>query len=161
MFEALGNLGDFVGGVAVIVTLVYLAGQVRQNTRTSKATASALTSEGFTAWWGAIAQSDEVASVFLRGLADEDLSPTEQLRFTALLTTLFGYLQNSFYQHELGVLPFDPLELGRRNVVEGLFRSPAVRRWWERDSHQVYSPEFRARIGQIAERVATGGSPAA
>ena len=32
MLEALGNLGDFVGGVAVIVTLLYLASQIRQNT---------------------------------------------------------------------------------------------------------------------------------
>ena len=29
--EALGNLGDFVGGIAVVVTLIYLALQVRQN----------------------------------------------------------------------------------------------------------------------------------
>jgi hypothetical protein len=31
-FETLGNLGDFIGGIAVVVTLVYLAIQVRQNT---------------------------------------------------------------------------------------------------------------------------------
>jgi hypothetical protein len=30
--EDLGNLGDFLGGVAVLVTLLYLALQVRQNT---------------------------------------------------------------------------------------------------------------------------------
>lgn len=29
--EALGNLGDFIGGLAVVVTLIYLAIQVRQN----------------------------------------------------------------------------------------------------------------------------------
>jgi len=31
-FETLGNLGDFVGGIGVVATLVYLAVQVRQNT---------------------------------------------------------------------------------------------------------------------------------
>ena len=30
--EALGNIGDFVGGLAVLATLVYLAFQIRQNT---------------------------------------------------------------------------------------------------------------------------------
>ncbi len=29
----LANLGEFIGGVAVLVTLVYLAAQVRQGTR--------------------------------------------------------------------------------------------------------------------------------
>ena len=33
MLENLGNLGDFIGGVGVVITLVYLATQVRQNTR--------------------------------------------------------------------------------------------------------------------------------
>ena len=30
--EALGNLGDLIGGIGVIVTLIYLAIQIRQNT---------------------------------------------------------------------------------------------------------------------------------
>ena len=32
MLEDLGNLGDFVGGVAVVITLIYLAIQIRHNT---------------------------------------------------------------------------------------------------------------------------------
>ena len=33
MFEDLGNLGDFVGGIGVMITLAYLAVQIRRNTR--------------------------------------------------------------------------------------------------------------------------------
>jgi hypothetical protein len=33
----LANLGEFIGGVAVLVTLVYLAAQIRQNTRSVQA----------------------------------------------------------------------------------------------------------------------------
>ena len=32
MLEALGNIGDFVGGIGVVATLVYLVIQIRQNT---------------------------------------------------------------------------------------------------------------------------------
>jgi len=32
--ESLGNLGEFVGALAVLVSLVYLAFQIRQNART-------------------------------------------------------------------------------------------------------------------------------
>lgn len=35
--EDLGNLGEFLGAIGVIVTLVYLAVQVRQNTRMMRA----------------------------------------------------------------------------------------------------------------------------
>jgi hypothetical protein len=33
MIENLGNIGDFIGGVGVVITLIYLATQIRQNTR--------------------------------------------------------------------------------------------------------------------------------
>ena len=36
MIENLGNIGDLIGGVGVFVTLVYLATQVRQNTRSHR-----------------------------------------------------------------------------------------------------------------------------
>jgi len=35
-WEALGAIGEIVGAVAVVVTLVYLAVQIRQNTRSAK-----------------------------------------------------------------------------------------------------------------------------
>jgi len=37
MLEDLGNLGDFIGGIAVIATLIYPALQVRNNTRSTEA----------------------------------------------------------------------------------------------------------------------------
>ena len=37
MVESLGNLGDFIGGIGVIITLIYLATQVRQNTAALRA----------------------------------------------------------------------------------------------------------------------------
>ena len=36
MLDELGNIGDFLGGLAVVVTLVYLALQIRQNTATTR-----------------------------------------------------------------------------------------------------------------------------
>ena len=35
--EDLGNLGDFIGGIAIIATLIYLATQIRQNTTSVRA----------------------------------------------------------------------------------------------------------------------------
>ena len=37
MIESLGNIGDFVGGIGVVVSLVYLATQSRQNARSTRA----------------------------------------------------------------------------------------------------------------------------
>ena len=40
--DALGNIGDFLGGMGVVVTLVYLAAQIRQNTKQLRANAESL-----------------------------------------------------------------------------------------------------------------------
>ena len=40
-WEALGAVGDFVGGVVVLITLIYLSAQIRQNTRGTRAQATA------------------------------------------------------------------------------------------------------------------------
>ena len=32
MLDALGNIGDFLRGIGVVITLLYLAAQIRQNT---------------------------------------------------------------------------------------------------------------------------------
>lgn len=39
MIETLGNLGDFIGGIAVIGSLIYLAIQIRSNTKSNQAQA--------------------------------------------------------------------------------------------------------------------------
>ena len=39
MIEKLGNIGEFVAAIATVITLIYLAFQLRQNTRALKAAA--------------------------------------------------------------------------------------------------------------------------
>jgi hypothetical protein len=49
MLDALGNLGDFIGGIAVIVTLIYLATQVRLHTAALRAASRQDISAGYRA----------------------------------------------------------------------------------------------------------------
>ena len=35
--QDLGNIGDYLGGMGVVITLIYLARQIRQNTDTVRA----------------------------------------------------------------------------------------------------------------------------
>ena len=58
--EDLGNIGEFVGAVAVVVSLLYLAVQIRQNSRLLRSAASQaaaslmlglLEPPGYASWW--------------------------------------------------------------------------------------------------------------
>jgi hypothetical protein len=47
MLEALGNMGHFIGGIAVVITLVYLALQIRHNTAAVEAASRQDVTAGF------------------------------------------------------------------------------------------------------------------
>lgn len=88
--EALGNIGDFVGGVAVVVTLIYLAVQIRQNTRQVHQSvelaraASVKAANAVEPSLLAIAQDPELARIFREGLTDySSVKGDDQLRFLA------------------------------------------------------------------------------
>ena len=68
MLEDLGNLGEFVGGLAVIATLIYLALQIRQNSNLLRRAAAESAASGAAASIGLAAQSPENAAIYHKGL---------------------------------------------------------------------------------------------
>ena len=100
--EDLGNLGDFLGGIGVIVTLLYLAFQIRQNTQQLEQTAKLAELAALDAnnVHGQSARSELLtegaAELFLRGLAGESLSAPDRLRFDLLIENLLYGMQGIF-----------------------------------------------------------------
>ena len=72
--EQLANLGEFVGGIAVIASIVYLAIQIKQNTRSVKSATLATNTSN----WGSMLinlASDDKSEAYLNGIAGkEDIS---------------------------------------------------------------------------------------
>ena len=137
MLEALGNIGDFVGGLAVIATLVYLALQVRQNSQLLRNAAKESASAAFHVTHGLAAQSPENAAVFHKGLIDLDtLSPEEQTHFYLLIMNIFMWMDYAFQSHKVGVLSAAQWETQWIGVKWYLTR-PGVRMWWRRRGREV------------------------
>lgn len=133
-WEAIGAIGDFVGGLAVVLTLIYIAYQVRQSSKQIDQQARALAAstfyaagEGFAKWWALIVQDEAVASLWIRGIAGEALDSTEKLRFNSMAMMLFTTLENSFHQLQLGSISRNTLELGKVHW-ERLLISPGGQR---------------------------------
>jgi len=106
--DALGNVGDFVGGLGVVITLVYLAAQIRQNTATVRASGSASHNEGFNSVFLLLSQDENVRDVYFRGLADyEGLSAEQQLHFDTVAIYILQSIQGSFYLHREGAISDD------------------------------------------------------
>jgi hypothetical protein len=110
--EDLGNLGDFLGGIGVVVTLLYLAiqisqntAQVRQNTKAVSAAAHNILTENLNLYNSNLISNEDVAATILkadRGFSD--LSDTESMRFLAMSSSMFRSFENIFHHHQAGLL---------------------------------------------------------
>ena len=65
----LGNIGEFVGSIAVLATLLYLAMQIRQNTRGMRAQTYHNFGWGSQAVIGSVADDRDLTGLMMRGLA--------------------------------------------------------------------------------------------
>jgi hypothetical protein len=79
-WTALGAIGELVGGVVVVVTLIYLAVQIRQNTRATQAHATGSVASEMEQVLLAIAQNEELSEAFVKASEGADLSTAEVTR---------------------------------------------------------------------------------
>lgn len=154
-WEAIGAIGEVVGSLAVMLTLVYIAFQVRQsskqidqNTRALEASTFYAAGEGFNKWWAIVIQDEAVASIWLRGTAGESLDPADKLRFNGMAATLFTSLENNFHQLQLGSISRNTLELAKLQLGRFLI-SPGGSAWWQRQGRGSYTPEFVEAIDAL------------
>jgi hypothetical protein len=112
--ETLGNLGDFVGGLAVIASLLYLAVQIRQNTRAIRSSSYHQAAEQTWNYCLAIAQDGSLAEILARRGAGAPLTPAEQMRGTAADQALVFGFENMLRLREEGLIDPDVW----RNVLE-------------------------------------------
>lgn len=146
--QDLGALGEFVGSVAVVVTLIYLALQIRQTIANAQAAA-----EGqMGLWWSQINKemvlSKDMIEVFEKGLSEmELLSDADRRRFSWFLASLFYMFDNLFKQNQRGVLSAESWSVQRRTIA-GFMRNKAIVLWWESGFFQA-SPMFADYVNEL------------
>ena len=94
--QDLGNLGELIGAVATVATLVYLAIQVRANTRSNEASSVQHMLDGARdrIIIPNVTRAD-VPEIMSRGLTSvEELKPTEKVRFMWMIVEQVLQLQN-------------------------------------------------------------------
>jgi len=138
--EDFGNLGEFIGGLAVIATLVYLAVQIRQNTKLLRRSAEQTSRSDSTAAIALAAQSPENAVVYHKGLAEPDaLSPEERTHFYLFMAANFYHLHFGHTAYQDGAQSEDSWRLQLQGLRFFVSR-PGVRTWWKEQGSRLFGP---------------------
>ena len=126
----LGSIGEFLGGLAVLVSLVYVALQIRQNTSSVRAAASASVAESLSRVTEILSVEPELGRIWNQGFDDYDsLDSDARSRFNTILLTYMRRLENAFYQQSRGFLDPDHWQTTERMFARAM-SSPGAARWW-------------------------------
>ena len=160
--QDLGNIGEFVGAIGVVASLVYLALQIRQNTehlsqntRSVRAASFHATSSLLAQFFSTVNGDPELSRIFRLGLEDPDsLDPDARERFKTTLAQMFSYFQDVFHQHKEGLLEAELWESRHANIVMYL-GEPGVRKFWQQ-RRRMFTKSFRALVDAELATVASG-----
>jgi hypothetical protein len=142
----LGGFGDFIASIAVLITLVYLAVQVRHAKHQVSLIGLQARANHATAVLAPIINSD-LAGIFAKidlvDYGDFGLTKEESVRFGAWFHTWLQTEQGSFYLLPEGAN--DPLLAWMLSTRAGV-------EFWERNKG-IYDPDFVARVEMVREQM--------
>jgi hypothetical protein len=133
--------GEFIGGIAVVVSLIYLASQIRQNSKLLRASTASATIAAFNDTSGLMAQDSEVARIFWDGMSDRSSLPeADRRRFDPLAGMLFNQWNQEYQFFADGVLGAAVWE-HRTRAMRRLLRQSGISQHW-REYREDYPDEF-------------------
>lgn len=155
-WEAITGISEMVGAIGVIVTVAYLAFQIRQNTKQLKhneriAIAAALSESA--AFWrdnrSAIYTNPEIADLFLKGMADPDsLDESERYRFRLLVNNTMDSLWDMYLQTVITGFSGETWATQGVGLAKRVFTAPGGRWFWTQYQDN-YPKEFRHEMDRI------------
>lgn len=136
----LSVLAELIGAVAVVLSLMYVAVEIRQNTQAvQSATYQELVARS-NEFLVVLAQDSTLTDIWLRGEADlSSLTDTEGQRYWWIVQAYWRNMENAFRQHERGML--GDLEYGVYVRLTCSPKAPGRRLGWRTHSATL-SPDF-------------------
>lgn len=128
--ETMAQIGEFAGGVGVIVTLIYLAAQVRANTSSQRADMTARVLERMAVQQHTFAFDPEANKLFQQGISDpKGLTAEERTRFSWLMMEFLSSIEFLMHQYNAGNV--DPETWTRWiGIIDYWLSFPGFRTYW-------------------------------
>ena len=155
----LAALGSFISGVAVLISFVFLAFQMRQNAHNQRATVhnerTALTQDLTLA----LAGDKETSEIWHRGnAADPSLDITDTNRYYMIMLSIFWAYEEHFYQHRDGMIDESRWATTIRRL-RSMSVAPGCRAAWRVASVRMFESDFADWVNKIMDETpAVSGS---
>lgn len=149
---AIQAISEVTAALAVIVTLFYLARQIRQSNVQGRRSEIGTSVQQFSRARMAIAENEDLADILVRGTSSYDgLAPTEKIRFENLMSERF-WVWHSIWDG----IQSDAFESyfwdGVLQLIAQTLKQPGMSEWWERNKS-----EFPSDYVEVIDRARAEG----
>ena len=143
-----GSIGELIGAIATVATLVYLASQIRQNTRAVRAAAVDSSISHSMDVRKSIYESETLARIYNSGSDDpESLSEEDLVRFRLLYHNMMLTLSNIFSQTRLAGLPVETWS-SQIPLLQRVLSMKGGNWYWANYCHE-FEPSFQQEVAKI------------
>lgn len=138
-WEAIGAIGEVLGAIGVIATLLYLAIQIHQNTKAIRgATLDSITErKQFELNW-----SSEIAPAWRKVINDpHSLTDDESWQVLEWMTAALTARQNEFFQYKHGLIDQEIWEASEK-IIQVCLGTEWGRNWWKEYAPSLFTNPF-------------------
>jgi len=142
-WEAISAVSEIVGAVAVVISLIYVAAQIRQNTKMMRATAKqGLTEASQNLIYTAIDKSEEWVKLTT---GDDASTREEDARMSLLVRAMLRGFESQCYQYESGLLEDDEWR-ALQAAIKDLCSLPGFNKYW-----QQLKPHMSEKLKKVVD----------
>ena len=146
-WEAIGAVGEILGAIAVVLSLAYLAVQIKNQNKEARLSTMHDISVGFREALAKFATED-MSKISIQANADfDELTDDEAMRFVATFGGLFRAWEEAFIQHDEGRLDKRSWDVMSRYYLLALSAGGAKRAWALRKDY--LDAEFVKYVDQL------------
>lgn len=158
-WEALAAMAQLLGSLGVIASLLYLAAQVRQNTRASAVQAKLTATQLLSDFVDSLIDRPELNDVLLRGRKRlEALDETEYHRFLNMSLKAFWFFSAAHFQLRLGTLEQEDWAEFHA-VIRFWIEGEGVQTWWRKTGRARFGDSFARFIDAEIARLSVDRAP--
>jgi len=147
-WEAVGALAEIASAVGVVLTLAYVAVQIRHNTRALRSTVHDAASSQMREVHNVIIADPVLHRIWTEGLEEpQKLDPLERARLFHVFFLILGAYETFYFQFRVGTLDAGRWEANRVQL-QNYMSGPAFREYWSKRG-DFFSSEFRSLVASL------------
>ena len=141
-WDAIGAISEALGAIAVVLTLIYLAAQIRRNTESGRDAAAINAINSFAYATEELNRDPDLVKIYFDGRKDFDaLQLLEKQRFGLYLTTVFHRYGIVLHQVRQGKIDEQAVDYMSAQV-KSAFDGAGTQQWWE-GARNLFKQEFQ------------------